>query len=292
MALIRIDGLPAITELEQEGIRIQNKETSPVKPLQVAVLNLMPLKEQTERQLLRRIATAGPLAEVTFVTTESYHSKHVDPKHLQRFYTTFSQIWKRKWDGLIITGAPVENMEFEEVAYWQELTQIMEWSRQQVRSVLHICWGAQAGLYYHYGISKKPLRQKQFGIFEHEVKVTCPLTRHMDNPFAAPHSRHTCTPREEVLREKRLQILCESPMAGVYLMLDPQERHVFVTGHSEYEADTLEKEYRRDLAKGLPIQKPYRYFPEDDDTKRPVSTWKRHSETLFHNWLTYYVSQA
>lgn len=298
MALVKLMGasrkekLPAIDELEKEGTGrlVEPEEIGEERVLQVAILNLMPLKEQTERQLLRRIAAADPLVEVTFLTTESYQSRHVSKEHLEEFYHTFSEIRDKDWDGLVITGAPVEHMDFEQVAYWQELAELMEWSKSHVRSVLHICWGAQAGLYYHYGISKKTLPQKQFGIYPHQVLVDCDLTRQMENPFQAPHSRHTYTPKDEVVRQQDLLIVCESPMAGVYLLLDEKRRFAFVTGHSEYEADTLAQEYRRDLGKGLAIQLPYHYFPEDDDSQAPVSVWAAHSERLFNNWLTYYAS--
>ena len=290
MALIRINGLPAIDELEQEGYQFEEHAAEGSQPLRVAILNVMPLKEQTERQLLRRIAAAGPLVQVTFLTTESYQSTHVDPQHLKRFYRTFSQIREENWDGLIITGAPVEHMEFEEVAYWNELASMMEWSRSHVRSVLHICWGAQAGLYYHHGIPKRSLEHKQFGIYPHTVLADIPLTYQMKTPFNAPHSRHTYTAKEDVQRVPELTIACESPMAGVYLISDEMNRRIYVTGHSEYEADTLEKEYQRDLAKGLSIQIPYHYFPGDDAAQKPISVWKEHSQELFHNWLTYYVS--
>ena len=286
MAVVKINGLPAIAELEQEGYTFSETKEGALK---VAVMNLMPLKEQTERQLLRRMASVPALVDVTFLTTESYRSTHVDPQHLDQFYTTFSQIRQEDWDGLIITGAPVENMEFEEVAYWPELAQLMEWSKTHVKSVLFICWGAQAGLYYHYGVPKRYLPQKQFGIFPHEVKVECPLSCNM-LPFVTPHSRHTYTPKEEILKHEPLQIVAESHMAGVYLVLDEANRWIFVTGHSEYEANTLDQEYRRDLAKGLDIQMPYQYYPEDDDTKAPVNVWNEHSETLFYNWIMYYVS--
>lgn len=286
MAVVNIAGLPAIAELEKEGyIFSQTNEGA----LKVAVMNLMPLKEQTERQLLRRMAAVPALVDVTFMTTESYRSTHVDPAHLDRFYTTFSKIREEKWDGLIITGAPVENMEFEEVTYWPELAQLMEWSKTHVKSVLHICWGAQAGLYYHYGVPKRPLPQKQFGIFPHEVTTECPLSADM-KPFVTPHSRHTYTPKEEILKHSQLQIVAESAMAGVYLVLDEANRWIFVTGHSEYEANTLDQEYRRDLAKGMDIQMPYQYYPENDDTKAPMNVWNEHSETLFNNWIKYYVS--
>lgn len=285
MAVVRIEGLPAIAELEQEGYTFSEKTEGALK---VAVMNLMPLKEQTERQLLRRMAAAEPLVDITFLTTETYRSTHVDPAHLERFYTTFSKIRHEKWDGLIITGAPVENMEFEEVSYWNELADLVLWSKENVRSVLHICWGAQVGLYYHYGIPKKPLPQKQFGIFPHEVTANCPLSTDM-KPFVTPHSRHTYTPKEEILKHDQLQIVAESAMAGVYLVLDEAERRIFVTGHSEYDADTLDKEYRRDLAKGLPIQMPYNYYPNDDESLAPPNVWSDHSETLFNNWIKYYV---
>ena len=286
MAVVKIEGLPVMTELEQEGYTFSKTNE---KALKVAVMNLMPLKEQTERQLLRRLAAVSALVDVTFLTTESYHSTHVSAEHLDRFYTYFSKIRDEEWDGLIITGAPVENMEFEEVAYWEELSQLMEWSKTHVKSVLHICWGAQAGLYYHYGVPKRDLPQKQFGIFPHEVTTDCLLSTDM-KPFVTPHSRHTYTPKEEVLKHQELQIVAESAMAGVYLVLDEAQRRIFVTGHSEYEAGTLDQEYRRDQSKGLDIQMPYHYYPGDDDTKAPVNVWNEHSETLFNNWIKYYVS--
>ena len=286
MAVVKIEGLPAIDELQEEGYSFADSAEGALK---IAVMNLMPLKEQTERQLLRRLAAASTLMDVTFLTTESYRSTHVDPAHLEKFYTNFSKIRDEKWDGLIITGAPVENMEFEEVTYWSELAQLMEWSKTHVKSVLHICWGAQAGLYYHYGVPKQPLSQKQFGIFPHEVTTECPLSTDM-KPFVTPHSRHTYTPKEEILKHSQLQIVAESAMAGVYLVLDQTNRWIFVTGHSEYEANTLDQEYRRDLAKGMDIQMPYQYYPENDDTKAPVNVWNEHSETLFSNWIKYYVS--
>ena len=291
MGLIRIAGLPAIEELEKEGWRIIEPEDKRTR-LRILILNLMPLKQQTERQLLRRLAAAEPVTEAVFLTTASYVSTHVDPEHLKTHYKTFSQIRKEDWDGLIITGAPVEHMAFEEVAYWEELTQIMAWSEEHVHSVLHICWGAQAGLYYHYGIPKRSLEQKQFGIYPHHIVTAGRLTERMEEPFPAPHSRHTFTAKEDVEKVKELQLVAESPLAGVYLLVDEKRRSVFVTGHSEYEADTLAQEYRRDLGKGLPIELPYHYFPGDDAEKEPVSVWDRHSETLFDNWLRLYVSSV
>ncbi|MCI8633715.1 MAG: homoserine O-succinyltransferase [Lachnospiraceae bacterium] len=289
MGLVKLAGLPAIEELEKEGWRMIEPEDGG-KRLRVLILNLMPLKQQTERQLLRRLAAAKPVVEAVLLTTESYASTHVDPEHLKVHYKTFSQVRQEDWDGLIITGAPVEHMDFEEVAYWEELTQMMAWSETHVRSVLHICWGAQAGLYYHYGIPKRSLPEKQFGIYPHRVVTAGLLTQDMEDPFPAPHSRHTYTAKEDVERVQELQLVAESPLAGVYLLLDEKRRYVFVTGHSEYEADTLAQEYRRDLGKGLPIALPYHYFPEDDAQRAPVSIWDRHSETLFNNWLMFYAS--
>ena len=286
MAVVKIEGLAAIDELQQEGYTFADSAEGALK---IAVMNLMPLKEQTERQLLRRLSAVPALVDVTFLTTESYRSTHVTPEHLEKFYTSFSKIRHEKWDGLIITGAPVENMEFEEVTYWSELAELIEWSKTNVRSVLYICWGAQAGLYYHYDVPKRSLPQKQFGIFPHEVVCECPLSTDMA-PFVTPHSRHTYTPKDEIVKHPQLQIVAESAMAGVYLVLDEANRWIFVTGHSEYEAGTLDQEYRRDLAKGLDIQMPYQYYPEDDDTKAPVNVWNQHSETLFTNWIKYYVS--
>lgn len=290
MALIDIPGLEAIEVLRKEGYDIRTDVPEKDRPLEILLLNLMPLKEQTERHLLRRLAAADTLVRVTLLQTESYKGTHVSEEHLAQFYRTLSEVQEQFYDGLIITGAPVEFMAFEEVAYWPELCDLIKWSGAHVRSTLYICWGAQAGLYYHYGISKQVMPDKQFGIFEHRICHACDLTTDMEDPFGAPHSRHTYTPKDEVLATAELTLVAESPVAGVYLMLDEAKRLVFVTGHSEYEADTLKQEYERDLGKGLPIKMPQHYFPDDDAAKEPVSTWSRHSEQLFANWLKFYAA--
>jgi len=288
----RYESLPALGELRAEGlgdgIILEKDFPSETlgQPLEVAILNLMPVKEQTERQLLRRLLVSKLPVRFTFLVTETYHPTHVSKEHLDRFYRYFSEIKDQKIDGLMITGAPVEMMDFEETDYWQELTEIFDWGDTNVGSVLYICWGAQAGLYYHYGIPKHFLPSKQFGIFEHVVEQQVPMTENMASPFLAPHSRNTCTYREDVEKVKNLTIAAESSEAGVYLITDEPRHRVFCLGHSEYEADTLSKEYFRDLAKGLPIHLPVRYFPEDNPANEPEALWQSHSETLYHNFLT------
>ena len=298
MPLVQIKGLPAVSELKAEweqegrtGLIVPEEELGSRKVTEIAILNLMPVKERTERQLLRRLAMSKELVRVTFLMTESYHPRHTDPEHLQKFYTVFSAVKDTVFDGMIITGAPIEMMPFEEVDYWKELTGIMDSCRERKISTLYICWGAQAGLYHFYGIPKKSLPAKQFGIFEHHLEVPSPLTTGMQDPFYTPHSRHTFTDKQDVIGINGLKIAAESPRAGVYLIVDEEHREVFITGHSEYEADTLSFEYFRDLGKGLPINVPEHYFPDDDPSKKPVSVWKKHSEQLFENWITYYVKK-
>ncbi|MBQ7059375.1 MAG: homoserine O-succinyltransferase [Firmicutes bacterium] len=298
MPLVQIKGLPAVSELkaewEQEGrydLIVPEDMTGSRKVTEIAILNLMPVKERTERQLLRRLAMSKELVHVTFLMTETYHPKHADPEHLSRFYTVFSAVRDYPFDGMIITGAPIEMMAFEDVNYWQELTGIMDSCRQKKISTMYICWGAQAALYHFYGIPKKPLPAKQFGIFEHHLANGSRLSEGMEDPFFTPHSRHTFTDKQDVVGVSQLKIVAESPKAGVYLMVDEEHREVFVTGHSEYDADTLSFEYFRDLGKGLPIDVPEHYFPDDDPSKEPISIWRDHSEKLFENWLTYYINK-
>ena len=288
--------LPAKKILEEENIFMMDENRAmhqDIRPLKIAILNLMPLKEDTEVQLLRSLSNTPLQVDVTFLTTDSYVGKNTATSHLEQFYLTLEDVKNRRFDGLIITGAPVEQMEFEEVAYWSELEKIMEWSKTHVTSTLHLCWGAQAGLYYHYGIKKYPLNAKMFGIYEHKVLVRKePLVRGFDDVFLAPHSRHTETSREEILNNKELTILAESDDAGVFLVIGGEGKHIFVMGHPEYDRITLDNEYKRDVAKGLEIQVPKNYYPSDDSMQKPNLSWRAHANALYTNWLNYYVYQV
>lgn len=294
---IKVQGnLPAKKVLEDENIFIMDENRAinqDIRPLQIAILNLMPLKEDTEVQLLRSLSNTPLQVDITFLTTASYIGKNTAASHLDKFYLTFEDVKDKKFDGLIITGAPVEQMEFEEVNYWDELVRIMEWSKRNVTSTFHICWGAQAGLYYHYGIKKEILDQKIFGIFEHFVKDRkIPLVRGIDDIFYAPHSRHTSVLKEDIERVRELHILAESEEAGVFLIMEETGKQIFVLGHSEYDRMTLDKEYKRDLEKGQPIPLPQNYYPENDCSKRPLLRWRTLSNVLYTNWLNYYVYQV
>ncbi len=288
--------LPAKKILEDENIFIMDETRAmhqDIRPLRIAILNLMPLKEDTEVQLLRCLSNTPLQVDLTFLTTGSYVGKNTAASHLDQFYLTFDEIKNTKFDGLIITGAPVEQMEFEEVNYWEELVQIMKWSKTNVTSTLHICWGAQAGLYYHYGIHKVPLDEKMFGVFLHKVSNRKePFVRGFDDVFYAPHSRHTTVSREEIINNPHLTILAESEEAGVFIAIAEEGRQIFVTGHPEYDRITLDKEYKRDKAKGLEIQQPKNYYPEGQDDNKPNLTWRAHSNAMYANWLNYYVYQV
>lgn len=288
--------LPAKKILEDENIFIIDETRAlhqDIRPLQIAILNLMPLKEDTEVQLLRSLSNTPLQVDVTFLTTETYVGKHTPTSHLDQFYQSFENIKKRKFDGLIITGAPVELKEFEEVAYWDELVQIMEWSKTNVTSTLHICWGAQAGLYYHYKIQKKMLDKKMFGIFEHKVlKRKVPFVRGFDDIFYAPHSRYTTVAREDILTCEELTILAESEEAGVFMVMAQEGKQIFVMGHPEYDRVSLDKEYKRDIAKGLEIELPKNYYPDDQPEQRPNLVWRAHANAMYTNWLNYYVYQV
>lgn len=288
--------LPAKKILQGENIFIMDEDRAlrqDIRPLKIAILNLMPLKQQTETQLLRMLSNSPLQIEITLLNPKTYQSKNTSSDHLLAFYTTFDEVKHQKFDGMIITGAPVEQMEFEEVAYWEELTQIMEWTKTNVTSTFHICWGAQAGLYYHYGIKKIPLDKKMFGVFKHRVLVPhCQLLRGFDDEYYVPHSRHTTVATEDILAHKDLELLTDSEEAGVYIVMAKNGKRIFVTGHSEYDADTLAQEYHRDKAKGLDIQMPKDYYPNDDETKEPPAKWRSHAHLLYSNWLNYYVYQA
>ena len=289
------DNLPAIDVLKEENIFVMTESRAihqDIRPLRLMILNLMPVKITTETHLLRMLSNTPLQVEITFLNTLSHVSKNTPIEHLLAFYKTFDEIKYKKFDGLIITGAPVELLQFEEVDYWAELKQIMDWAEHRVTSTLFICWAAQAGLYYHYGIPKYELPQKMFGIFTHTLNNTkAPIVRNFDDEFLVPHSRHTEIRREDIIKVPRLEIVSESTMAGVYLVRDVEKRRIFVTGHSEYDAETLKEEYERDLAKGMNIQIPYHYFPDDDPSKIPSMRWKSHAGLLFSNWLNYYVYQ-
>jgi homoserine O-succinyltransferase len=293
---IRIpDSLPAAEVLSGENIFIMTEERAErqdIRPLSIVLLNLMPTKIATETQLLRLIGNTPLQVDVTFLHPETHKSKNTPQEHLLKFYNTFSEIRHKKFDGLIITGAPVEQMPFEEVNYWEELKQIMDWSLHNVYSTFHICWGAQAGLYHHYGIGKYPIEKKLSGVFEHRVvKQNVMLLRGFDENFYAPHSRHTEVRREDIEKVPDLQILSESDEAGVYIVTAKKGRQVFVTGHSEYDPLTLKSEYDRDVGRGLDPELPKNYFPEDDAGRPPVVRWRAHANLLYANWLNYYVYQ-
>ena len=264
-----------------------------MRKLEIALVNLMPTKVATETQLSRVLGNTPLQVNLTLVQMSSYQPKNVSQEHMLSFYTTFDQIRHRKFDGLVITGAPVEKMEFEEVSYWPELCEIMEWSKTNVHSTFHICWGAQAGLYYHYDIQKHPLPEKLFGVYPHKAEYKRSiLLRGFDDEFYAPHSRHTTVLREDIEKVWDLRILASSEEAGVYAIQTKLGRQIFVTGHSEYDADTLKTEYLRDKNLGLPISVPKNYFPNDDDSKEPIVRWRSHGNLLFSNWLNYFVYQT
>ena len=289
------EGLPAADVLAAENFFVMTDRralSQDIRPISILVLNLMPAKQTTEAQILRLLGNSPLQVEVTFLHTASYTPKHTDHTHLEVFYETFDRVRDRRYDGLIITGAPVELMQFEEVDYWDELVGIMAWADAHVFSTLAICWGAQAELYYHYGIQKHSVPEKVFGVFRHTV--TDPknkITRGFDDVFLAPHSRHTTVDAADIRNEPDLELLAESPEAGVFLMASSDGRRVFVTGHPEYDADTLDSEYRRDLDAGLPIAKPVDYYPDDDPERTPALRWRAHGDLLFTNWLNYCVYQ-
>ncbi|MBD5540552.1 MAG: homoserine O-succinyltransferase [Lachnospiraceae bacterium] len=287
--------LPAKEILENENIFVMDEYRAlhqNIRPLQICILNLMPVKQDTELQLLRALSNTPLQVDVTFLNMKSHISLNTSANHLNKFYVSFDDIRWKKFDGLIITGAPVEHMEYEEVDYWEELVEVMEWSKTNVTSTFHICWGAQAGLYYHYGLQKKILPHKVFGVFEHKVmNRKVPIVRGFDDYFMAPHSRHTEVSAEDIHKCNELVVLAESEEAGVYLAMAGFGKQFFVMGHSEYDRFTLRDEYFRDLDKGLQIEIPKNYFPDDDPEQKPRLQWRSHSNNLYSNWLNYYVYQ-
>ena len=288
--------LPAVKTLQSENIFVMTETraiTQDIRPLKILILNLMPKKIETETQLARLLGNTPLQVEPELLHTKTHQSKNVAEEHLLAFYKTFDDVKDKTFDGMIITGAPVEHLAFEDVEYWNELCGIMEWSKTHVHSPFQIGWGAQAGLYYHYGINKKPLDEKLFGVFPHEVDYkNSILFRGFDETFMVPQSRHTTVLREDIERNPDLKILASSPRAGVYAVASRNGRQIFITGHSEYDADTLKNEYLRDLSQGKPIKVPENYFPNDDETQPPLVTWRAHANLLYSNWLNYFVYQT
>ena len=288
--------LPAAGILQNENIFVMKQtraETQHIRPLEIVLLNLMPTKIATETQLSRVLGNTPLQVHLELMMVSSHQPKNTAQEHLLSFYKTFEELKDRKFDGMVITGAPVENMPFEEVDYWPELMEIMEWSKTHVHSTFHICWAAQAGLYYHYGINKKPLSQKLFGVYPHKADYKrAILLRGFDDEFYVPHSRHTTVDRTDIENTQGLKILASSEEAGVYIVMNKEGRQIFVTGHSEYDIDTLEREYLRDKNLGLPIHVPVNYYPNDDDSQPPIVRWRGHANLLYSNWLNYFVYQT
>ncbi len=290
------NNLPVKGILEQENIFVMDEFRAThqdIRPIKIGLLNLMPLKEDTELQILRSLSNSPLQVDITFVMVSAHEPKNTPASHLNQFYVKFSEIKEERFDGFIITGAPVEQIPFEEVDYWQELTGIMEWTKTHVTSTLHLCWGAQAALYYHYGIDKVMLPKKRFGVYWHRVlNRKIPLVRGFDDVFLAPHSRHTEVPIEKVRADNRLTILAESEEAGLFLAMAKEGRQIFVIGHPEYDRMTLDSEYKRDREKGLAIALPKNYYPNDDPEEAPLLTWRATANNLYTNWLDYYVYQV
>ena len=290
------NALPATRALQAENIFVMNEDravSQDIRPLRNLILNLMPTKIDTETQLARLLGNTPLQVDMILLYTKSHEAKNTSREHLQTFYKTFDQVKDENFDGMIITGAPVEQMPFEEVEYWDELCTIMEWSKTHVHSTFHVCWGAQAGLYYHFGIQKYVLPEKLFGVYPHRVeRKSSILFRGFDDVFYIPHSRHTAIRREDVEKVKGLKILASSEEAGLFAMATQNGKQIFITGHPEYDPDTLEKEYRRDLKAHLPISVPKNYYPGDDDTKSPLVTWRSCANLLYCNWLNYFVYQT
>ena len=289
------ESLPARATLESENIFTITEHravTQDIRPLRILLLNLMPTKIVTETQLARLLGNSPLQIELELIMTAGHESRNTSREHMLSFYKTFTDVKHQHFDGMVITGAPVEQMDFEQVDYWQELCEIMEWSKTHVTSTFHICWGAQAGLYYHFGVKKLPLDKKLFGVFEHTVeRRTSMLLRGFDDTFFVPHSRHTTIDRADIEAVPELKILASSKEAGIYAVATDKGRQIFITGHSEYDAETLKLEYERDKKAGLPIDVPKNYFPGDDDTQPPRVTWRSHANLIYTNWLNYYVYQ-
>ncbi|EET60981.1 homoserine O-succinyltransferase [Marvinbryantia formatexigens DSM 14469] len=294
---VKVQGeLPAKEILERENIFVMDENRAihqDIRPIEIAILNLMPLKEETELQLLRSLSNTPLQISITFMMVSGHQSKNTSTSHLNQFYVTFDEVKEKMFDGMIITGAPVEQMEFEEVDYWEELVEIMDWTKTHVTSTIHLCWGAQAGLYHHFGLKKRMLEKKMFGLFWHKVSNRkIPLVRGFDDVFLAPHSRHTEVSAEDIHNCKELMVLAESEEAGVFLTMTHDGRQIFVMGHPEYDRVTLDGEYKRDLGKGLPIEIPKNYYRDDDPANPPLLMWRSHANNMYTNWLNYYVYQV
>ena len=289
------DKLPAIDLLKSENIFVladSRANSQDIRPLRIVVLNLMPLKITTETDLIRILSNSPLQLEIQFMKVKAHTSKNTPIEHMKAFYRDFELMRNEKFDGMIITGAPVEPLDYKEVTYWDEISEIFAWARTHVTSTMYICWAAQAGLYYHYGVPKYPLPQKMFGIFpQYMSDNTLPIFRGFDDVFYMPHSRHTEIRKEDILKVPELTLIAESPMSGVSIVMAREGREIFITGHSEYSPNTLDTEYKRDLGKGLPIQKPYNYYKNDDPAQGPLVTWRAHGNLMFQNWLNYYVYQ-
>ncbi len=287
--------LPAKAELEEENIFVMDEYraiSQNIRPLEIVILNLMPIKQDTELQLLRGLSNTPLQIDVTFLQMSTHVSKNTSASHIKKFYQTFEEIKNNNYDGMIITGAPVEKLDFEEVNYWDELTTVMEWSKRHVTSTIHICWGAQAGLYYHYGVKKDLLKKKLSGVYSHRVMNRKePLVRGFDDIFMAPHSRYTEANRKQILDNPRLKVLADSDEAGIYIVLGDGGKEIFVMGHPEYDRFTLDQEYKRDYDKGIEPELPVNYYPEDDCNRKPLLSWRSHANNLYTNWLNYYVYQ-
>ncbi|HLS08664.1 homoserine O-acetyltransferase MetA [Lentibacillus sp.] len=287
--------LPASDALKQEKIFVMDEDrarTQDIRPLNILILNLMPEKERTELQLLRLLGNTPLQVNISFLRTATHRPTHVSPHHLDNFYTTFEEVKDRRFDGLIITGAPIEHLAFEDVAYWEELTEIMDWTTSNVTSTFHICWGAQAGLYYHYGVDKYELSEKCFGIYKHQISdPTVKLVRGFDDIFHGPHSRYTSVPREEIEAHPDLTLLSVSEQGAPFIIMSNDGKNIMITGHMEYDAITLGEEYERDHSRGVKTAIPENYFPNDDTNAQPPHKWRSHSHLLFSNWLNYYVYQ-
>lgn len=287
--------LPAGELLKKEKIFVMDEEratSQDIRPMNIIILNLMPEKERTELQLLRLLGNTPLQVDVTFMNMATHESKNVSKSHLDKFYTTFEHVKHRRFDGMIITGAPIEHLQFEDVNYWDEMKEIMDWSKDNVTSVLHICWGAQAALYHHYGIDKFDLPKKCSGVFNHRLSdPTINLARGFNDEFRAPHSRYTAVSVEEIENDPRLHLLAKSEEAGAFIIISNDAKHIMITGHFEYDATTLAEEYARDLQKGVDIEPPANYFPNNDPSQEPLNTWRSHTHLLFSNWLNYYVYQ-
>ena len=285
-------GLPVNNILKEEKIQIlEELAENDTNLIQIAILNLMPLKEDTELQLLRKLSTSKKNIKITFFNVVSYIGKNTNPEHMKKFYSTFEEIKNKRFDGLIITGAPVEQLNFEDVIYWRELTRIIDWSKENVKSTLYICWGAQAGLYYNYKIPKKLIDAKMFGVFKHKIiDDKSKILQDFVDGFNAPHSRHTTVEKDEILKHPELTISAESDEAGVFIVENKQRKEIYVTGHLEYAIDTLDKEYKRDLSKGLEIQMPKSYYPENNINNTPIFSWKENGDKLYTNWVNNYLA--